>query len=360
MARNHAKAKMEFYPTCNGDINDALLDIKATVPVRALDPSAGDGRTLKAIKEKFNTEEIYGVELEQDRVKETQKITGKGKTLWADALIESRIKHGGFNLIFMNPPYDYLDGYGHKRLETAFLERYTPVLCAGGIMVLVVAEALLKNSSSLHATTKEFLFKNFYIQGVQKSNDDTFSQWILILKKKKNPKLPKEYDAEYFDKVHGLSYFETDYSHLKEQQDSAFGYSEENLKMSIDVNPAELSVFYSERLSEEDIVKASGTGRKRIEQILTVLKPQNTFKTLLPMKKSHIALMLTTGGLNGRIEGTPLIVNGQIDRTVVKSSEEEEDEDGNKKTTERSLSKFTPKVSIMRIDTPEHEIIELH
>ena len=360
MARSYAKEKMEFYPTCNGDINDALLDINTTVPVRALDPSSGDGRTLKAIKEKFNTEEIYGVELDHNRVEQTKAICGADKTLWADALLEARISPKSFNLIFLNPPYDNLDGYGSvKRLEMNFLNKYTPMLCANGIMILVVSEALLSYSKELSYTTQTKLFSDFYILDVFKSNDyEKFKQWVLILRKKKTARLPKEYvfAGDYFDK----GYWQVSFADLKQMQDDLFEYPEENIQLSLDAEPEELKIFKSLRLTDEDILKASLQSKKKILQILTVLNPQNKFKTLLPLKKSHITLLLTTGGLNGRIEGTPFIINGQIDRSVLSNSETEIDENGKEKTTETKISKFTPKVSVMRIDTKEHEIINLN
>jgi hypothetical protein len=357
MARLRAQERMEFYPTVSGDINDALLDINATVPIRALDPSSGDGRTLKAIKEKFNTEEIYGIELDHNRVVETQIITGSQKTLWADALLEARISPKSFNLIFMNPPYDNLSAYGHQRLELSFIERYSPVLCPGGIMILIVSESLLTYSRDAHNATKKLLFANFYIMDAFKSNDPKFKQWILILKKKKNPKLPKEYDPFYLE---DKSYWNWDFIDLKKQQDETFNYAADNFSMSIDANPDELKVFNSLRLSNEDILKASNANKKKIEQILTALKPQDKFKTLLPLKKSHITLLLTTGGLNGHIKGTPFVINGQIDRSVLSNTETEIDEEGREKTTEIKISKFTPKVSVMRIDTKDHPIIELN
>ena len=361
MARLKAQERMEFYPTCNGDINDALLDINATVPVRALDPSSGDGRTLKSIKEKFNTDEIYGVELDHNRVEETKAICGADKTLWADALLEARISPKSFNLIFLNPPYDNLSAYGHQRLELSFIERYSPVLCPGGIMILVVSESLLTYSKDTHNATKKLLFANFYILSAFRSNDPQFKQWILILKKKKNSKIPKEYDPFYMEEEDKF-YWNWNFLDLKKQQDETFNYNyaTDNFSMSIDANPDELKVFNSLRLKDEDILKASNANKNKIEQILTVLKPQDKFKTLLPLKKSHITLLLTTGGLNGHIKGTPFVINGQIDRCVLSNTETEIDEEGREKTTEIKLSKFTPKVSVMRIDTKEHQIIELN
>jgi len=349
MARLHAQSKMEYYPTCNGDINDALVDISATVPIRALDPSSGDGRTLKIIREKFNTDEIYGIELDHNRVEETKAICGADKTLWADALIETRISPRSFNLIFMNPPYDSIAGYGQRRLELAFLERYTPILSPGGIMVLIVSSSMLTHNRDTHDAFKKIVFTNFYIVALYKSNDETFNQYILILKKKKNPKLPKEYNPFYLDK----SYYNWNYSDVKKQQDETFNYPADNLNMSIDAIPDELKTFNSFRLSTDDLLKASNANKGRIEQILTVLKPQDKFKTLLPLKKSHITLMLTTGGLNGHIKGTPFVINGQIDRSVMSNTETEIDDEGKEKRIETKISKFTPKVSVMRIDTKE-------
>ncbi len=357
MARLKAQERMEFYPTCNGDINDALLDLTTTVPVRALDPSSGDGRTLKSIKEKFNTEEIYGIELDHNRVEQTKAICEADKTLWADALIEARISPKSFNLIFMNPPYDNLSAYGHQRLELSFMERYSPVLCPGGIMILIVSESLLKYSRDTHNATKKLLFTNFYILDAFKSNDyEKFKQWILILKKKKNPKLPKEYDPLYLE---DKFYWNWDFLDLKKEQEETFNYAADNFSLCIDTNPEELKVFNSLRLSNEDILKVSNANKKKIEQILTALKPQDKFKTLLPLKKSHITLLLTTGGLNGHIKGTPFVINGQIDRSVILNTETEIDEEGKEKTMEIKLSKFTPKVFVMRIDTKEHQTIEL-
>jgi len=359
MARLKAQEKMEFYPTCNGDIEDALLDLQAIVPVRALDPSSGDGRTLKAIKEKFNTNEIYGIELDHNRVEETKAVCGADKTLWADALIETRISPRSFNLIFMNPPYDNLSAYGHKRLELSFIERYAPVLSPDGIMILIVSETLLTGSKDTHMETKKMLFSNFYILETFRSNDGTFKQWVLILKKKKNPKLPKEYEPFGLDSMAGKFYWEWNFLDLKKQQET-FNYPADKLNISIDVEPEELKVFNSLRLSEEDILKASSANKDRIEQILMALKPQDKFKTLLPLKKSHITLLLTTGGLNGHIKGTPFVINGQVDRSVVSNTETEIDDEGKTKKTEIKISKFTPKVSVMRIDRTQREIVELN
>ena len=356
MARLRAQEKMEFYPTVMDDIENALSSITATVQVRALDPSAGDGRTLKALKEKFKAD-VYGVELDHNRVEQTADVCGPKKALWADALLEARISPRAFNLIFLNPPYDNISAYGHQRLELSFIEKYSPVLCPGGFMILVVSESLLNYSRETNESVKKSIFTDFYILDAFKSVDDTFNQWILILKKKKNPRLPQEYS----NKIEEKSYWNWDYQDMKNLQDESFNYKE-NYKMpySLDAEPDELKVFSSYRLSKEDILKASAANKRKIDQILTVLKPQDKFKTLLPLKKSHITLLLTTGGLNGRIEGTPFVINGQIDRSVLSNTETEIGEDGEEKTTEIKISKFTPKVSIMRLDTPEHPIIELN
>ena len=188
MARLASQAKMEYYPTPEKEIEKAIAEIQIagiSVPVRALDPCSGDGRALRIIEDKLKAE-IYGIELDTARSMQTARVTGKENCLSeTDALMDARITAQAFNLIFNNPPYDWERGYGDRRLELTFIERYASPLVENGIMILVIPKALFESPYRAEDLLKVIL-KNYAILNREEMTEDTqFGQWIITLRKAK-------------------------------------------------------------------------------------------------------------------------------------------------------------------------------
>lgn len=126
---------------------------------RVLDPCTGEGVALLALADKLGLEP-FGVELHEGRAKMAQELVQQwlvrrlqtSRTAVLPQLPSRRVLHdgymnlittkGGYNLLYLNPPYDHDDEDG--RLEYQWLKLCRPHLQPGGVLVWVVPQHLLK------------------------------------------------------------------------------------------------------------------------------------------------------------------------------------------------------------------------
>lgn len=128
---------------------------------RILDPCAGEGTALVSLAEALALSP-YGVELHEERARLARE---KIQALQARLLVanrsaqlstQTRLLHDsyqnvqasrdGFNLLYLNPPYDQdqQDNGRSTRLEVQFLTRTRPYLQPGGLLVYVVPQHILR------------------------------------------------------------------------------------------------------------------------------------------------------------------------------------------------------------------------
>lgn len=126
---------------------------------RVLDPCAGEGVALLALADKLGLEP-FCVELHEGRAKKAQELVQQwlvrrlqtSRTAVLPQLPSRRVLHdsymnlittkGGYNLLYLNPPYDHDDEDG--RLEYQWLKLCRPHLQPGGLLIWVVPQHLLK------------------------------------------------------------------------------------------------------------------------------------------------------------------------------------------------------------------------
>src|SRR5690606_13712736 len=134
-------------------VTDLLLThISAPQAGRILDPCAGEGEALVTLAERLGLEP-YGVELHEGRAATARTAVQQllaGRSASPEPL--TRILHdsyrslltarGGFNLLYLNPPYDHDEEDG--RLEYQWLVHTRPWLQVGGLLVWVVPQHLLR------------------------------------------------------------------------------------------------------------------------------------------------------------------------------------------------------------------------
>ncbi|MBP8000050.1 MAG: hypothetical protein KA314_14855 [Chloroflexi bacterium] len=126
---------------------------------RVLDPAAGEGVALLTLADKLDLEP-FGIELHEGRAKKAQVLVQQGLARRLQAsrsavlphLPTRRVLHdsytglitsrGGYNLLYLNPPYDHDDEDG--RLEYQWLKLCRPHLQPGGVLIWVVPQHLLK------------------------------------------------------------------------------------------------------------------------------------------------------------------------------------------------------------------------
>jgi hypothetical protein len=177
MARIESVAIGGYYPTPEHLIPLIAQRIGAKPGHRYafLDPCAGGGEAITALVDALcprpETElkdyyranrgpRTYVVELEGKRHellnhRMDQRWCGPNVVVHGDAFrvtwTESKL-YTGISCLYLNPPYDLHPKFG--RLEEKFLQRYTPALCEGGILVFVVPSYEL--SASAETLAKEY------------------------------------------------------------------------------------------------------------------------------------------------------------------------------------------------------------
>ena len=118
---------------------------------RILDPCAGKGTALITLAEKLGLAP-FGVELHEGRANAAREAVNQLMAQHGADTFATRILHdsylnlmtsrGGYNLLYLNPPYEHDDEDG--RLEYQWLVRTRPWLQQGGVLVWVVPQHLLR------------------------------------------------------------------------------------------------------------------------------------------------------------------------------------------------------------------------
>ena len=100
-----AQAKMGYYPTPES-VTQAIagyLKRQRYGLIRILDPCAGEGTAVYAIGNQLEAE-TYGIEIDLKRGSKAKEILNK--CIVSDYQ-NTRITHGSFSLLWLNPPYDW-------------------------------------------------------------------------------------------------------------------------------------------------------------------------------------------------------------------------------------------------------------
>lgn len=117
--------KAGFY-ACSPNITEIILThMTAPYGGRILDPCAGEGTALVTLAEKLNLDP-FGVELHEGRVKAAREAINQLVARNGEDVFSTRILHDsylnlvtsrdGYNLLYLNPPYDHDDEDGRLEL----------------------------------------------------------------------------------------------------------------------------------------------------------------------------------------------------------------------------------------------------
>lgn len=161
---------------------------------RVLDSCAGEGAALVALAERVCLDP-FGVELHEGRAKAARAAVARlvtsqnrGETavlpdghILHDSYLNLVTSRGGYNLLYLNPPYDHdeADGDGRGgRLEHQWLVRCRHWLQAGGVLVWVVPQHMLR----FRAATQHLLSWYDRLQAYRFPDEsyDQFRQIVLF------------------------------------------------------------------------------------------------------------------------------------------------------------------------------------
>ncbi len=175
MSRIAGKEKLLYYPTpaCIVDALAPYLTPRRYGVSRLLDPCAGKGEALAQLTNHLRTKlptyhrmafQTYGIEPELTRAKAASASLDHvlQASFFSTTLSNGEGPDGGWQLCFLNPPYDTDTEITHNgrktRLEVNFLQRASFKLCPEGILIWIVPQASLRPAAKFLASHYTQLF----------------------------------------------------------------------------------------------------------------------------------------------------------------------------------------------------------
>lgn len=161
-------AKLGFYPTDSLTLQAIASSINFKDKVTMLDPCCGEGIALSTLSNQVH--HTIGVELNEERYCQARKELDV--CLHSDALMQTKYTPSKLDFLFLNPPYG--DSATHKRLEYAFVRRYSQSLVSGGLLALVIP------ATQVTADFLKYLMSNFDMKKAGLAPERRYNQWIFI------------------------------------------------------------------------------------------------------------------------------------------------------------------------------------
>lgn len=297
------------------------------------DPCAGDGDAVVELKRSLGkTGRIFTCELEAQRYAGLAKrLEGddwhsRQNALHGDAFCVETSK-GGLGLLLLNPPYD-LDPV-HGRLEQKFLERFTPALTEGGVLVFIVPHYALAASAETLATEYD------RVSCFRFPDEDfaSFKQVVLFAKKCDKRLAP---DAALLTKINGWANSVSRtrvLGNVTEQLSIAHSYSVTWKLKSVDIKSLVKKVKPWRETRSKGVAGALTFVAHTVPEIPVEDLLFRTFPLATAPRPAHIAAGIASGLFNGRqvqsdTAGMPnLLVKGVFDREYV-TIEQKENKNG--------------------------------
>jgi len=312
MARLESVARAGFYPT-PFRVANAIARHLGPVPIRGrqvlrlLDPCAGAGEAADVLAHALGAES-FGIELNEVRA---DSARGRLDHLLHTSAFSVRLSHGGFSCLFLNPPYDYDDE--SRRLEHAFLTRFTRALCNGGVLVFVVPQARLAVSarylSSHYRDLRVFRFPD--------PDYDSFRQIVVFATRKSrsqsDPAVQARLEAWSRDRLEPLP--DTVAEHTVMVPTLPTG----------DILFA--SLFFDPMQACAEAQRSGAWVRPDIVEQLWPTE-ERPVRPLMPLRRGHLALLIAAGMLNNLLltQGNrSVLVKGRTYKESVAIDSDDED-----------------------------------
>ena len=302
------QAKGGYYPT-PPRVVDYISALIAPAPAwgkgrdhitRLLDPCCGPGDALSQLADSMNrhvTVETYGVELHEERTEAAAERLDH--TLAAD-VFRCSIANRTFNLLWLNPPYDFDQEAG--RVEHAFLTHCTRYLEPGGILVYIIPRAQIATSARFLATH----YRRLGAWAFPEPEVEQFNQVVVIGVRKSHPGPDAGTAAELLGSTDDL----TSLRHKLEPH-CRLGSSPPG------------PVMFTTRVI--DYARAVAEARKRglwaQDEITDAFWPPSDRSTrpLMPLRKGHLAMLVAAGFLDNlelEADGSRVLVKGRTTKEM--------------------------------------------
>lgn len=309
-----AQAKMGYYPTPDEvtPIIARYINRQRNGLIRALDPCAGEGTAVKLVGDHLQAE-TYGIEIDLERGKKAKEALTK--CLVTDYQ-DTRISHGSFSLLWLNPPYDWATRDNEieksERYERTFLRDCIPYLSPGGILVYLIPQRRLDGHI---ARMLSYRFEQISVFRFPEEEYRAFKQLVIFGVLKKKP-----------DKDDRLSEYLKNCGQLK----ALVPYLPQRPPRVYEVptSPAKATfLFRSKDIEPEELaeeIQKHGLF-EQVKEMTTPLSMAEKIRPIMPLRHGHLAQILACGLMNGivwdRGRTNPLLVKGVTKKEVRHSVE---------------------------------------
>jgi hypothetical protein len=312
--RTQAKLKLAYYPLASAEarrIRNYLQFSDQTASI--LDPCAGTGAALCNLSEGAAVRR-YGIELDAYRAEAAGRVLDEviqGSAFDTHAPVES------FSLLYLNPPYDFEIGEGkNQRMERLFLEHLGRWVRPGGVLVMVAPYDRVYDCRAI--LTPQFKDKAIY--RLTEPEALAYKQVVVfgIRRTRQERERMNDHDAGQANrKLYDLTRNYDEILPLSDVADRCY------------VVPPSLPAKLEHRglpLDQLEDLLAKSPAWRQARRVTHAPKPEFAGRPLTSLHQGHVALLCTSGMMNGCFgEGKDRHVAYWESVKVIDRREEEED-----------------------------------
>jgi predicted aspartyl protease len=307
-----------------------------------LDPCAGRGDAIRILADSLHVpyRSVYMVELDKARGETCRRNMPGANVLAPCSLFSTLISHRAFSMALVNPPYDDELG-GGGRDETTFIKEAYNLLCENGVIVLVAPLKIYLNNDIrciLDSHWKDTMLYRF--------SEPKYNEVVMIGRRRSSPLEDKDvYHRGRLKEMYGLDRYDRKYDYARSRYcgindlrelpalgtiacDWKAGCPDLEQHKTIkvwDVPPSwRPSRFAKAGYLPEELIEE--IGKSANNNLYRAAREPDIAEAPLPLAEGHVALLVTSGALDGLIEvpGHPELTHVMrgIARKVEKPNEE--------------------------------------
>lgn len=288
MARPQGKLRMGYVPLPVSEAHRIRWHlIYPASGFAALDPCVGEGRALDIITGNA-TGHRYGIELDAYRAFQAREKIGQ--VLYGDCF-DVKCCAESYSLLFLNPPYDSaVKGDGpSERLEALFLQHTYRWLKPGGVLILVIPVAQL----AVCGNRLSVQFKDIEVYRLSDPESVRYKQIVVFGVRRTRRERERLSDWE-------ISRARIEYGRKAREYESLPVLTDRPTRLypAPEARPVDMIHRGLPLDVIEDLLPKSAAYRQA-RRILFAPEARETGRPLTPLHQGHVALLATSGRLDG-------------------------------------------------------------
>jgi hypothetical protein len=314
MARIQSKMKLGYYPLALPEAQRIRNHLQLpTEAASVLDPCVGTGAALHALTDGAQVKR-YGVELDAYRAGEAHKILDE---VIHGSAFDTHVPVDSLSLVYLNPPYDFEIGEGkNQRMERLFLEHVARWIRAGGVLVMAVPYDRVYDCR----TVLTVQFKDKAIYRLTEPEAVAYKQVVVFGVRRTRQERERMNDHAVSQACWKLNDLTRSYEQIPPLPDVPDRY------YVIPPSPPPRLEYRGLPLDRLEDLLSSSPAWRQAKRVTHAPKPEFAGRPLTTLHQGHVALLCTSGMMNGCFgEGKDRHVAYWESVKVVDRREEEED-----------------------------------